>query len=122
MRIALIVVALVLPLAILAQEAEPVVILSEDTSISPWTGTFTFTVPPFSVEHQVPGLEAHIVAPRLMGSNPWLRVGVSGTWLTAAALLNKLDNFTTVGGTDLTWVHGDRFRILYSPDFRGRHR
>lgn len=118
MRIALIVVALVLPLAILAQEAEPVVILSEDTSISPWTGTFTFTVPPFSVEHQVRlSLEAHIVAPRLMGSNPWLRVGVNGTWLTAAALLNKLDNFTTVGGTDLTWVHGDRFRILYSPDF-----
>lgn len=118
MRIVLIAAMLAAPIAIVAQEAQPVVILAEDTSVSPWTGSFTFTVPPFSVEHQVRlSLEAHIVAPRLMGSNPWLRIGVNGTWLTAAALLNKLDNFRTVGGTDLTWVRGDRFRILYSPDF-----
>lgn len=93
-------------------------IVAEHTSVAPWTGEFTFTVPPFSIEHQVRlSLEARIDAPRLSGSNPWLRIAVNGTWLTADALLNKLNEFTTVGGTDLTWVHGDRFRILYSPDF-----
>lgn len=118
MRTAVIAFALALPLAVLAQEAEPVVILDQHTSIAPWTGTFTFTVPPFSVEHQVRlSLEARIEAPRLMGSNPWLRVAVNGTWLTETALLNKLNSFTLVRGLDLTWVKGDRFRILYSPDF-----
>ncbi|MGD9497335.1 MAG: hypothetical protein AB7Y46_13635 [Armatimonadota bacterium] len=118
MRIAIMTLLPALPLPALAQEAGPAVILTEHTSLAPWTGELTFTVPAFSVEHQVRlSLEARIDAPRLMGSNPWLRIAVNGTWLAEDALLNKLNEFTTVGGTDLTWVRGDRFRILYSPDF-----
>ena len=118
MRIAIVALLLALPCAALAQEAGPVVILEEHTSLAPWTREFTFTVPAFSIEHQVRlSLEARIDNSRLSGSNPWLRIAVNGTWLAEDALLNKLNDFATVGGTDLTWVKGDRFRILYSPDF-----
>jgi hypothetical protein len=99
-------------------EAQTVQILDEHTSLAPWSGEFTFEVPPFSVEHQVRlSLEARIVSDALKGSNPWLRIAANGTWLGEEALLNKLNDFTLVRGTDLTWVKGDRFRILYSPDF-----
>ncbi len=118
MRTAIVTLLLALPVAAFAQEAGPVVILEEHTSVAPWTGEFTFTVPGFSIEHQVRlSLEARIDNARLSGSNPWLRIAVNGTWLAEDALLNKLNDFTTVGGTDLTWVKGSRFRILYSPDF-----
>lgn len=101
-----------------ALEAQTVEILDEHTSVAPWSGEFDFEVPAFSVEHQVRlSLQARIDADRLMGSNPWLRIAVNGTWLDEAALLNKRNDFELVRGLDLTWVKGDRFRILYSPDF-----
>jgi len=118
MRTAIMAAMLVTPMAALAQEAEPVIILEENTSLAPWTGEFAFEVPPFSIEHQVRlSLEARIERERLSGSNPWLRIAVNGTWLDEDALLNKLNDFTVVGGTDLTWVKGDRWRVLCSPDF-----
>ncbi len=113
-----IIVALLALVTSCALEAQTVQILDEHESLAPWTGEYTFEVPPFSVEHQVRlSLEARIVAPRLMGSNPWLRVAANGTWLAEDAMLNKLNDFKTGYGLDLTWVKGDRFRILYSPDF-----
>ena len=113
-----VIVALLAIVTSCALEAQTVQILDENESLAPWTGEYTFEVPPFSVEHQVRlSLEARIVADRLMGSNPWLRIAANGTWLDEAALLNKRNDFQLVRGLDLTWVKYDRFRILYSPDF-----
>jgi len=97
---------------------EKVMILDENTSVAPWTGEYSFTVPPFSIEHQVRlNLEARIDAPRLMGSNHWLRVLVNGTLLTEKQLLNKTNAFKLVRGLDMLWIKSGRLRILYSPDF-----
>ncbi len=97
---------------------EQVMILAENTSVAPWTGEYTFTVPPFSVEHQVRlNLEARIDADRLKGSNHWLRVLVNGTLLTEKQLLNKRNEFKIVRGLDMIWIKQGSLRILYSPDF-----
>ena len=78
-----------------------------------------FDVPAFSVEHQVRlSLEARIDRNRLAGSNHWLRVAVNGTYLTKPDLLNKVNEFKLRRGIDLLWVKGDRWRVLYSPDFQ----
>jgi hypothetical protein len=42
---------------------------------------------------------------------------VNGNFLTKQDLLNKRDEFRLQGGIDGTWSHGDRWRVLYSPDF-----
>ncbi len=98
--------------------AETVQIIDEHVSVAPWTGEFTFDVPDFSIEHQMRlSLEARIENERLSGSNPWLVIETNGTRLNQDALLNKLNDFKTAGGVDLTWVKGSRFRVLYSPDF-----
>ena len=47
----------------------------------------------------------------------WIRVAVNGNFLTKQDLLNKRDEFRLQGGLDVTWSHGDRWRVLYSPDF-----
>ena len=94
------------------------VIIDSQTSLSPATIERKFEVPPFSVEHQVRlSLEARIEWPTLAGSNPWIRVAVNGNFLTRPDLLNKRDEFTLRSGVDITWSKGDRWRVLYSPDF-----
>jgi hypothetical protein len=102
-----------------AQAGEaPQAILSTWESPSPSQVEKTFTVSPFGVEHQVRlSLEARIAWRTLSGSNPWLRVAVNGHYLTWVDLLNKRDAFRVRGGVDLTWSKGDRWRVLYSPDF-----
>ncbi len=42
---------------------------------------------------------------------------VNGSLLGEPSLLNKLPEFTLVGGVDMTWVSHGRWRVLYSPDF-----
>jgi len=77
-----------------------------------------FTIPPFGVEHQVRlALEARIEWKNLAGSNPWMRVAINGNYLGKRDLLNKRDEFRLRNGLDMTWSHGDRWRVLYSPDF-----
>jgi len=70
------------------------------------------------VEHQVRlSLESRIDWKTLAGSNPWIRVAVNENFLTKQDLLNKRDEFRLQGGIDGTWSRGDRWRVLYSPDF-----
>ncbi|NUQ61822.1 MAG: hypothetical protein HUU20_04995 [Pirellulales bacterium] len=110
------VVICLLPAAALA-EPEMVVIASLE-SMSPERIERTFVVPPFGVEHQVRlNLESRIDSKILGGSNPWIRVAVNESYLTQGDLLNKRDEFRLRRGTDLTWSKGDRWRVLYSPDF-----
>ncbi len=98
--------------------AEPTVIIDSLRSLAPATEERKFTVPAFGIEHQVRlGLEVRIDWPSLAGSNPWIRVAVNGNFLTRPDLLNKRDDFKLRGGVDLTWSKGDRWRVLYSPDF-----
>jgi hypothetical protein len=93
-------------------------IFNEFRSPSPTEKEWTFDVSPFSVEHQVRlSLDARIDWPNLAGSNPWLRVAVNGNFLTKDQLLNKRNDFKVQSGVDLTWVRGDRWRVLYSPNF-----
>ena len=97
----------------------PVTILESRTSVAPSVKEWTFTVPAFSVEHQVRlSLEARIDKNRLAGSNHWLRVAVNGNYVTKPDLLNKRNEFRIQRGIDLLWVKGDRWRILYSHDFK----
>lgn len=97
---------------------EEVVVLEEHRSVSPAQEEWKVTVPPFSVEHQVRlSLEVRIDWRDLAGSNPWMRVAVNGQYLTKPDLLNKRDEFTLRRGMDLSWSKGDRWRVLYSPDF-----
>lgn len=99
--------------------AEPVMICPERTSVAPSVKEWQFTVPPFSVEHQVRlSLEARIESDRLKGSNHWLRVAVNGNDVTEPDLLNKRNEFRLSRGLDLLWVKGVRWRLLYSPDFK----
>ena len=99
--------------------AQPATIVDFRRSVAPSTKEWEFNVPPFSVEHQVRlSLEARIDRNRLAGSNHWLRVAVNGTYLTKRDLLNKRNEFTIRRGLDLLWVKGDRWRLLYSPDFK----
>jgi len=101
----------------LAQETAA--ILESHTSTAPSVGDFPFRVPPFSVEHQVRLiLEARIDSSRLAGSNPWIRVAVNGNYVTPDDLLNKRNEFKLHGGLDLTWFRSNRWRVLYSPDFK----
>ena len=62
-------------------------------------------------------LDARVDWPTLAGSNPWLRVSINGNFLTKENLLNKRNDFKVYNGMDMTWVTGDRWRVLYSPDF-----
>lgn len=102
-----------------AMGQQSTVIVDELRSVSPKVDELTFTCPPFSVEHQVRlSLLVRIDWRDLAGSNHWLRVAVNGTWLTVGDLLNKRNEFTLVRGTDLLWGKGDRWRVLYSPDFQ----
>lgn len=101
----------------LAQETAT--ILEGRTSTAPSVEESPFRVPPFSVEHQVRlVLEARIDSPRLAGSNPWIRVAVNGNYVTPDDLLNKRNEFKLLGGLDLTWFRSNRWRVLYSPDFK----
>ncbi len=98
-------------------DTEQMIIPSQE-SVSPETLERKVVVPPFSVEHQVRLiLEARIEWPRLSGSNPWIRVALNGSFLTSPDLLNKRNEFKVRSGVDLTWAKGDRWRVLYSPDF-----
>ena len=98
---------------------ETVMILDNNVSVAPWDKEFKFTVPPFSVEHQVRlSFEVRIESDRLKGSNHWLQTAVNGTWLTDAALLNKPNDFKTQKGVDLVWFKNGAWRVLYSPDFQ----
>ncbi|NUQ60925.1 MAG: hypothetical protein HUU20_00445 [Pirellulales bacterium] len=63
------------------------------------------------------GLDARIDWPGLGGSNPWMIVAVNGHPLKAPDLVNKPVEFTMLCGMDTTWVHGESWRIVYSPDF-----
>ena len=100
-----------------AADAEQVIIAALE-SVSPARIEREFSVPAFGVEHQVRlSLEARIEWKTLSGSNPWLRVAVNGNQLAKGDLLNKRDEFRLRGGLDATWSKGDRWRVLYSPDF-----
>ena len=104
--------------AAVASAQEPTVILADHESVAPSTQELQFTVPDFSIEHQVRlSLLARIDFKSLAGSNPWLRVAANGTFLTKPDLLNKTHEFKLKRGLDLTWSAGDRWRLLYSPDF-----
>ncbi len=93
-------------------------IFKEFSSPAPTEKEWKFNVSPFSIEHQVRlSLDARVDWPTLAGSNPWLRVSINGNFLTKENLLNKRNDFKVYNGMDMTWVTGDRWRILYSPDF-----
>jgi hypothetical protein len=94
-------------------------IFEEFSSPSPTEKEWKFNVSPFSIEHQVRlDMEARIDWPDLAGSNPWLRVAVNGNFLTADQLLNKRPEFMLPKrGLDMTWVTGDRWRVLFAPNF-----
>lgn len=100
-------------------EADTTQTLIESRQVeSPARVESSFTVPPFSVEHQVRlSLEARTVWETLAGSNFWIRVAVNGNYLTKPDLLNKRPEFKLRNGIDLAWSDGDRWRVLYSPDF-----
>lgn len=105
-------------LATAATAGTPATIIDLRKSVAPSMKECSFEVPAFSVEHQVRlSLEARIECGRLSGSNHWLRVAVNDTYLTKPDLLNKRNEFSIRGGLDLLWVKGDRWRVLYSPDF-----
>jgi len=96
----------------------PQTIIDTLESASPARMERSFDVPAFGVEHQVRlELEARIDWPQLAGSNPWIRVLINGNALTQQDLLNKRDEFRLRNGMDVTWSKGDRWRVLYSPDF-----
>jgi hypothetical protein len=98
--------------------AAPPPIIPGLTSLAPAKIRRGLTVPPFGAEHQVRlSLESRIAWKTLAGSNPWIRVAVNGNFLTKQDLLNKRDEFRLRSGLDGTWSHGDRWRVLYSPDF-----
>ena len=98
--------------------ASPQPIIPSLKSLSPTRIEREFTVPPFGAEHQVRlSLESRIDWKNLDGSNLWIRVAVNGNFLTKQDLLNKRDEFRLQSGLDLTWSQGDRWRVLYSPDF-----
>lgn len=102
-----------------AGAAQEATILETRTSTAPSVEEYPFSVPPFSVEHQVRlVLEARIDSPRLAGSNPWIRVAVNGNYVAPDDLLNKRNEFKLQGGLDLTWFRSNRWRVLYSPDFK----
>ena len=112
-------VAGVLVLCCTAGAETSVSILDSHRSVAPSVKEWQFHVPTFSVEHQVRlRLEARIDFRRLAGSNHWLRAAVNGTYLTKPDLLNKPNEFRLRRGIDLLWVTGDRWRVLYSPDFQ----
>ena len=101
----------------MSAESEQTIIVATE-SVSPATIHREFTIPPFGVEHQVRlALEARIEWKNLAGSNPWMRVAINGNYLGKRDLLNKRDEFRLRNGLDMTWSHGDRWRVLYSPDF-----
>ncbi len=114
-------VAFSLAMVILSQSmavAQTRVVVAERKSVSPEMIVLPVDVPAFSVEHQVRlSLEARIDWPALAGSNPWITLSVNGNPLGVESLLNKPNVFTLRDGTDLTWFHTGRWRILYSPDF-----
>lgn len=104
---------------LMSEAATTVKILDEKRTVSPAETVLDVDVPPFSVEHQVRlSLEVRIEWDKLLGSNPWLRVAVNDEFLTKPDLLNKRDEFKLLNGLDLTWSKYDRWRVLYSPDFR----
>ncbi|MBT3377827.1 MAG: hypothetical protein HN742_26575 [Lentisphaerae bacterium] len=104
---------------IMSDAATTVTIFDAKQTVSPAETRIEVVVPPFSVEHQVRlKLDPRIDWPSLLGSNPWLRVAVNDDFLTKPDLLNKRDEFKLLSGLDLTWSKGDRWRVLYSPDFR----
>jgi hypothetical protein len=108
---------LILASTALAQETS-VTIAEEKTTLAPTTTEWVLDVPPFSIEHQVRlSLECRIDWPKLSGSNPWMFVYVNDTAITDEHLLNKTPEFVLLGGIDLTWYKGSRWRVLYSPDF-----
>lgn len=87
-------------------------------SVSPTDEEFTFNLAPVPAGQQVRlSLEARIEWASLAGSNPWLRVAVNGNMLVRQDLLNKKNDFKINSGHEMTWVNGDRWRILYSPDY-----
>jgi hypothetical protein len=87
-------------------------------SLSPKDEEWTFNVAPVAAGQQVRlSLDARIDWPSLAGSNPWLRVAINGNFLIRQDLLNKRNDFKLKSGHELTWVNGDRWRILYSPDY-----
>lgn len=89
-----------------------------DESVSPATRQWKFTVPPFGVEHQVRlSLDARIDWPGYDGSNPWIKVLVNGKAVTAANLLNKLDEFKMRSGLEVTWFRKEAWRVVMAPDF-----
>jgi len=95
-------------------------VAKEHRSVAPKTIEWQMDVPPFSIEHQVRlSLECRIDWPKLAGSNPWIQVYVNDNVITEADLLNKPNEFQTRGGVDLLWFNrGNRWRVLYSPDFQ----
>ena len=111
-------VTLVISIAIGAKADTTEIIFSEFRSPAPTEREWKFNVTPFSIEHQVRlSLDARVDWPSLAGSNPWLRVSINGNFLTKENLLNKRNDFKLQNGMDLTWVTGDKWRVLYSPDF-----
>jgi hypothetical protein len=96
----------------------PQMVIDSLESLSPARIEREFILPPFGVEHQARlELEARIDWKQLAGSNPWIRVAINGNFLGKTDLLNKRDEFRLRNGVDITWSQGDRWRVLYSPDF-----
>jgi len=96
----------------------PLTVIGSLESLSPTRIERDFILPPFGIEHQARlELEARIDWKQLAGSNPWIRVAINGNFLGKADLLNKRDEFHLRNGVDITWSKGDRWRVLYSPDF-----
>ena len=95
-------------------------IVKESRSVAPKTMEWEVDVPPFSIEHQVRlSLECRIDWRNLAGSNPWIRVWANDNIIVAKDLLNKTNDFKVNRGLDLMWHNrGDRWRVLYSPDFK----
>lgn len=56
------------------------------------------------------------------GSDPRLLVYINNNIISGPDLINKPMQFFMINGMDADWVHGNRWRLVYCPDFSDRAR
>lgn len=86
--------------------------------VAPETRTWSFQAQPPAASRQARlSLRARIDGPLKGGSNPWIVVRLNGQPVVGEQLLNKPLTYRMRNGTDASWVRGNRWRIVVSPDF-----
>ena len=90
--------------------------------IKNWTEKkISFEVPPFGIEHQV-RLQVEVCAPYGEscaggGSNPVLEISVNGNSISGEQLVNKPLLIKYNGESEMSWVAGVAWRVLYAKNF-----